>query len=407
MALRFASLLSLLLVLSGCQNAKVPLLSRLFKPKPSTTANVPPRYSNNDEADDELEAPAGRASVGGSDIELTEFTPDQGAALEYTGADVVATVNSLPIFASDVLEPFARNLAQAETQLTPQEMNRLRATLIQKSLRPHVEKAVLVSALQQTLDSEQLKSLQAQIDRLFAEEEKRLKKEFNVTERIELQRLLEKEGTSLSNLKYNFAAREMAMFYLGRNAAPTTLLSRKDLMDWYEENKEQYRHDAAVKSQHIRIAHSAKNGGRRGAQDRLTQVVAELRNNVSFDEVAKKYSDGPKAAAGGHWDWTKKGGLAEQRVEQALFELPVNTISAPIETKSAFVIVKVVDRKPETFTPFEDVQDQIREQLETTTQREAVDKLMKDLIASADIRTMFPADVALSKEPAAAKGRTE
>ena len=149
----------------------------------------------------------------GADIALTEFNPAQ-EIIEFDGATIVATVNSIPIFASDILEPYTLNLRQAEKQHTPEEVNLIKRDLIQKHMQPHIEKAVLVSALREDLDKEKMDQLDVQMEAAFKDEIERLKKQANVGTRVELEGVLGREGVRLDTLKTNFAARQMAMFYI-------------------------------------------------------------------------------------------------------------------------------------------------------------------------------------------------
>jgi len=343
----------------------------------------------------------GESKFNESDIQLTDFSNDS-APTELFGATVVATVNSLPIFADDVLEAHAQNLGKAEEQLSPEEMNKLRARLIQQELPQHIEKALLVSALREDIEKEQYEQLTTQVDNLFEKEIDRLKERYDVETKIELQRILEQQGTSLESLNTAFASRELSMFYIGRKSKDATTLSRQELMDWYEQNKAQYAIEAAAKWQQIRINITA-DGGREAAFTRMKQAIDALRNGTDFGEVAKQFSDGPKRDTGGVWDWTKQGSLADEKIERALFEIPVGKISQPLETKSAFVLVKVSERREAGFVPFEEVQDKINNKLQSDARRDAAQNVIKDLNNTATIWTIFDKKPGASAPTAPAK----
>jgi parvulin-like peptidyl-prolyl isomerase len=178
------------------------------------------------------------------------------------------------------------------------------------------------------------------------------------------------------------------MFYIGRKSKNTTRLSRQELMDWYEQNKAQYAIEAAVKWQQIRTNIPA-DISREAAFAKMKQAIDSLRNGTEFGAVATQFSDGPKRDTGGNWDWTKQGSLADEKVERALFEIPVGKISQPLESSSAFVLVKVIERRDAGYVPFEDVQDKINNKLQSEGRRDAAQNVIKDLNNTATIWTIF------------------
>jgi peptidyl-prolyl cis-trans isomerase SurA len=385
MSFRMAVVLSLSLVV-GCQKPKMPgFMTRLTKTTSEEEDKAPPRTTFASDAPSSI--PMGGTDYEGSSIQLTDYAGDSAPA-ELFGATVVATVNSLPIFADDVLQPHTLNLEKAQAELSQPEMNRLRAKLIQQELPQHIEKALLMSALREDIKEEQFASLTTQVNDLFEREVDKLKERYNVETKIELERILEEQGTSLDSLNNAFLSRELSMFYIGQKSKDATRLSRQELMAWYEQNKAQYAIESAVKWQQIRI-NSSEDGGREAGFARMKEAIDALRNGTEFGQVAKQFSDGPKRDTGGIWDWTKQGSLADEKVERALFEIPVGKISAPLETESAFVLVKVIERRDAGFVPFEDVQDKINNKLQSESRRDAAQNVIKELNNTATIWTIF------------------
>lgn len=395
MNVRLAILLSLI-ALVGCQSApKSPLLNRLTKNKPRPESNVPPRRQVADNEE-------GRATIGkaqsamadDADISLTEFAPGStagGDAVELTGATIVARVNSVPIFAEDVLEPWAPQIEKAAQELTPDELNRLRAKLIRQSLPRHIEKAVLVSAMRESLKREELNKLNEQLDKVWKDHElESLKTKFNVGTTVELERKLEEQGTTLANYKHSFSTREMAMFYMGQQTqkqAPK--LGPKELRAWYDDNIEQFKIIPKAKWQQIHIRYTKGKGGPDSVKSKLNDAVNELKNGADFGEVAKTYSDGPNASEGGVWDWTNEGSVANKKINKALFELPIGRISSPIDTGEAIVLVKVLGRQEGGYRPFEEVQSEISKRLQGDSRKESAERTIRELTETASVWTIF------------------
>ncbi len=394
MNLRMAVLL-MLIALAGCRSgAKSPFVERLTKNKPRPESNVPPRRLVADsEGPSEPEGRASTKMADDSDISLTEFSPssgDNGEAIELSGATIVARVNSVPIFAEDVLEPWAPQIERAAQELTPEELNRLRAKLIRTSLARHIEKAVLVSAMRESLKRDELQKLNDQLDKLWTEHElESLRQKLNCGTTVELERKLEEQGTTLANYKHAFATREMAMFYMGQQSqkqAPK--LGPKELRAWYDEHQEQFKIIPKARWQQIHVKYT-KGPGLDEAKAKLNEAVNDLKNGADFGDVVKAHSDGPNAAEGGIWDWTNEGSVANKKINKALFELPVGRISSPIDTGEALVLVKVLERQEGGIRPFEEVQSEITQRLQNEGRKETAERIIRELTETATVWTIF------------------
>ena len=381
-------LLVLTVAVVGCRSTPNGPKSELvdkFKKSSRKDTNVPPRHAD-------VAADGGqkreKTVVSEDAISLTEFESGT-SAVELSGATVVARVNAIPIFAEDVLEPFAPGLAKAAQEIPPAELNKLRARVIKENLAPHIEKAALVGAMRQSLKKDDLGRLDEQLDKLWNEQEiESLQQRYKVGSRVELERLLEEQGTTLSNLKTGFKSRELAMYYMGQKTKDVGKLGPKELRAWYDEHLDQFKIEAKARWQQIHVSHK-KNGGRNGSLKLFNQAIEALRDGQDFADVAKEFSDGPNAAEGGLWDWTVEGSLANAKINRALAELPEGRISSPIDTGDAWVLVKVLERSEAGHRPFEAVQGEIKGMLSATTRRDAADQTIRELIETANIWTIF------------------
>jgi len=72
-----------------------------------------------------------------------------------------------------------------------------------------------------------------------------------------------------------------------------------------------------------------------------------------------------------------------------LFSLPVGTVSQVFQAADGFHLVKVSDRKQAGYTPFEDVQDDIRKTLIKQAKQKATKEVIDRLTREAVIETIF------------------
>ncbi len=84
---------------------------------------------------------------------------------------------------------------------------------------------------------------------------------------------------------------------------------------------------------------------RESAYARIREVKTRLDNGEPFEELARKYSDGPMAASGGDLGFVSKGTLSELAFEEAVFALEPGEISDIVETRIGFHIIMSVARK--------------------------------------------------------------
>ena len=79
--------------------------------------------------------------------------------------------------------------------------------------------------------------------------------------------------------------------------------------------------------------------------------------------VAQRQSQGIDATEGGYHDWTSRGSLASETLDQAIFTLPVGRLSERLEDSEGFHIVRVIERTEAGRVPFEQAQVDIKETL--------------------------------------------
>jgi parvulin-like peptidyl-prolyl isomerase len=128
---------------------------------------------------------------------------------------------------------------------------------------------------------------------------------------------------------------------------------------------------------------------RHANRDEAYNALAALGNRVlagePLAEVAKSASEGATARKGGQWDWTQKGSLSAENLDQAIFSQPVGQLSPHIlEAADGFHIIRVVERQELTRTSFEDAQKKIKEKIK----QERAEKRLKDFVD--ELRKKYP-----------------
>ena len=107
-------------------------------------------------------------------------------------------------------------------------------------------------------------------------------------------------------------------------------------------DKEKVNNPDQYKISHILIKFTNKT--QREAAEKLIKEVQTLLKEETFNQVAKKYSNGPFAKNGGEMGWLNFSDLPDLFVDK-IIKLKKNEVSFPFESKNGFHIVKLDDIK--------------------------------------------------------------
>ena len=320
-------------------------------------------------------------------------------------SQVAATVNGAPILNGDVLDRYAGYLISIREQMqkiatdpklgqpgqpvpSPADYEKFRYELIQRDIDAHIQKRLLVERMKGSLKPDQMKQMQGHIDQLFEKEIDRLKRDLNVSNKTELELELNKKGTTLQNVKDNFSLDRLSVeFFVAKSEKPDPI-ERPDLVEFYQSHPDKFGVAAKVKWQQIQISVTPELS-KLAAKKKLEEAIAELNRGVRFEKVAIKYSDGPTAKEGGGWDWMEAGNLADVKLEQKLFSMPLNKLSEIHETPDSICVVRILDRQAEGRQPFEEVQEEIRATLVEEQNKNRPKKLLKELYSQAVIESQY------------------
>lgn len=379
-------LLTVLLALAGCKG-NGGLGPKVENP---VVGPPPPRRigSPNSEQAEQYAAnnrDAQKSSKGNGVLLTGGVESDAELPKELEGNRVVATVNGAPIFAAEILERYAEQLAKMREQMPDEIYKKQTEQLIERDLRAHVERKLLSEATRKALKKEQQKQLDDFVKKQLQEQLDDMKKSMGVTSTAELDRELQKRGTSLSMIEYQFRNRTLAQQYLAGKAKSNQKLSRQDLMAYYHKHLKDYEVKHRVKWQQILISRTNE----QQARAKLRIVSDGLTQGRDFGELAVENSDGPTAENKGIYDWTNAGSLADEKLEALLFKLPVGEPSDLIESPRNYQMVRVIERQEAGHIPFDEVQDKIRNKLQDADQQEEIGKLIDDLWANATIDTQY------------------
>lgn len=377
-------LLMLLLALTGCKGDSG------LGPKVENPVVGPPPPRRIGAANSQQYAQTERGdqpSKQGSGVKLVGLESDAGLPKELEGNRVVATVNGAPIFEAEILERYAEQLAKMREQVPDEVYKKQLDQIIERDLRAHVERKLLSEATRKALKKEQQKQLDDFVKKQLQAKLDDMKKQMGVTSTAELDRELQKRGTSLSMIEYQLRNQTLAQQYIAGKVRDHQKLSRQDLFAYYQKHLKDYEVKQRVKWQQILISRMNEEQAR--AKLQILSDGLQQKPPRDFGELAAELSDGPTAENKGIYDWTNAGSLADARIEKLLSELPIGQPSDLVESPRSYQIVRVLERQEAGHVPFDEVQEQIRTKLQEADRQDEISKLIEELWSTATIDSPY------------------
>ena len=157
--------------------------------------------------------------------------------------------------------------------------------------------------------------------------------------------------------------------------------SKQAVLQYYEENKEQFKTPEQIRVGHI-VKHINWQTNEEAAQNIIRQALDELKKGAVFETLAEKYSDCPEN--GGDLGYITTGQMVEE-FEDVVFNLGIGQASDIFRTRFGYHIAKVYDRKPPVIPELKEVKSQIADALKEQAKSKAIDDFIDKLKSKAKI----------------------
>ncbi|HET8945809.1 MAG TPA: peptidyl-prolyl cis-trans isomerase [Candidatus Polarisedimenticolia bacterium] len=118
----------------------------------------------------------------------------------------------------------------------------------------------------------------------------------------------------------------------------------------------------------FKVAADAKPADAAKIEAKAKDVLKRVKAGEDFAALAKKFSEDSTAANGGDLNFFGRGQMVKE-FEEAAFALPVGGTSDLVKTTYGWHIIKVTDTRPGRTTPFEEVRDRIRQEMQVDRAR--------------------------------------
>jgi peptidyl-prolyl cis-trans isomerase C len=197
---------------------------------------------------------------------------------------------------------------------------------------------------------------------------------------------LETQGITEETLKKQFARNVAIRDYVEGKVAKQLEVTAEEKSKYYEEHKEQYKHDEQVGAKHILVTvkEDEPADSVAGKQEKIEGLLTRVKSGEDFSTLAKEYSDCPSAPKGGDLGYFSKGRMVKP-FEDAAFVLGVGEVSDVVKTNFGFHIIQVYGKKEAGYDSFEEVEASIDDQLKRERTNQEMDEFIKELKSKATI----------------------
>jgi len=220
-----------------------------------------------------------------------------------------------------------------------------------------------------------------------------MRKEMKLDTLEDLEKEATKQGVSWEDFKQNMRNQIITQKVIGEEVSTHLSVTKEEEQKFYDDHKSDMELPEAIRLSEILVApkvaapaaapgadpnappaappatdpnapvdEAAQAAALSVAEAKAHDLLKQLRAGAAFEDIAKKFSDGPSAADGGNLGSFERGKLAKQ-IEDTTFALKSGEITDVIRTKQGFVILKVVEHQQAGIPPLKDVAGRIQDQL--------------------------------------------
>jgi peptidyl-prolyl cis-trans isomerase SurA len=266
------------------------------------------------------------------------------------------------------------------------------------------EKDVLRDLVDQQLLLEKGKDLSITGDTELIKRLDQMRKDMKLETMEELEKAATSQGISYEDFKQNMRNQIITQKVIGEEVGSHLSITKEEEQQFYDEHKNELEQPESIKLSEILIApkkaavdtpaaskpvlngasdapaaeadspkpqdaasieaakQAAEAAALAAAEAKAAEVLKQIRAGASFEDVAKKYSDGPSAAQGGDLGVFKRGALAKE-LEDRTFAMKAGEVSDVIRTKQGYVILKVTSHQVAGIPPMKDVEPKLQDAL--------------------------------------------
>jgi peptidyl-prolyl cis-trans isomerase SurA len=154
------------------------------------------------------------------------------------------------------------------------------------------------------------------------------------------------------------------------------LVTEDEVQRFYQQHKNRFVLPQEVRISQILVA-LGPGSELVAVREKVQQVFTLLKKGERFEELAARYSDGLEGRRGGNLGYIKPGDMLPQ-IQKAIERLDPGAVTEPIASPIGMHIIRVDERKPPEFRPYEEVKEDLKNLVLQLKSEEAYIEWIKD-----------------------------
>jgi len=223
-----------------------------------------------------------------------------------------------------------------------------------------------------------------------------MRKDMKLESMEDLEKEATKQGISWEDFKQNMRNQIITQKVIGEEVGGHLAITKEEEQKFYDDHKSEIEQPEAIRLSEILVApkavattpspaaadasapapgtpsgqppvdeaaqQAAEAAALSAAEAKANDLLKQIRGGATFEDTARKYSDGPSASDGGTLGIFKRGQLAKE-LEDKTFAMKAGEVTDVIRTKQGYVILKVVDHQSAGVPPLKEALPRIENAL--------------------------------------------
>lgn len=174
----------------------------------------------------------------------------------------------------------------------------------------------------------------------------------------------------------NIMKEELLTKFAISRAIENVKVTDEEAKKFYDENPDTFVSGKTVNASHILV----------DSEEKASEIKANIEaGKITFADAAKQFSSCPSRENGGELGTFGQGQMVKE-FEDAAFSAEIGTVTAPVQTQFGFHLILVTEKSESSVMAFEDVKDQLKDQLLSEKQQKAYASKINQL------KILFPVD---------------
>ena len=273
--------------------------------------------------------------------------------------EIVARVNNQIITRSE----FQRSKEQLKQEIQQAGVANADKEFSQK------ERDVLRDLIDQQLLLEKGKDLDITGDTEVIKRMDEMRKQMGLETLEDLEKAAQQQGVSFEEFKANMRNSIVTQQVIGREVGSHLQPSHDEIEKFYNEHKTEMDRPEQIRLSELLVATkktdsdaAADEKSVADAEAKANDLLAQIKKGLSFEDAAKKFSDGPTAQQSGDLGYFKRGTMPAS-LDTLTFGMKAGEMSDVVRTKQGFVIMKVTEHPAGGVPPMKEVEAQVQDAL--------------------------------------------